>query len=245
MTSLAEALCHARAAGAVIKVDAAQRPTSVAAAYGVQAEAIARSGLEQVGWKIGAAAQAAIDMLGLDGPFLAPVLAPHCLPNGAEVAILPAQSPGLETEFLVGLGADLPTRDKPWQRDEVAAAVAYVAPSFEVVACRFEGGFPGNGMLAIADGGGNGAIVQGAPVKRLAALRSRRARAQPVDQRRACDLGQRQRPDLRRSDRRRRLAREPAADRRPRPAQRRFRDDRHLHRPRRAEGRRPRGGGFR
>jgi 2-keto-4-pentenoate hydratase len=165
MTSLAKALCSARASAGVIAVEPAQRPTSVAAAYGIQAEAIARSGLEQVGWKIGAAAQAAIDMLALDGPFLAPVLAPHCLPDGAEVAIVPGQNPGLETEFLVGLGADLPARDKPWQRDEVAAAVAFVAPSFEIVACRFEGGFKGNGLLAIADGGGNAAIVQGAPVR--------------------------------------------------------------------------------
>jgi 2-keto-4-pentenoate hydratase len=165
MASLAEVLCNARADGGVIAIEPARRPTSVAAAYGIQAEAIALSGLEQVGWKIGAAAQAAIDMLALDGPFLAPVLAPHCLADGAAVAVVPGQNPGLETEFLVGLGADLPARDQPYQRDEVAAAVAFVAPSFEVVACRFEGGFKGNGLLAIADGGGNAAIVQGAPVR--------------------------------------------------------------------------------
>jgi 2-keto-4-pentenoate hydratase len=165
MTSLAEALCNARAAGAVIAVAPAQRPGSVAAAYGIQAEAIARSGLPQVGWKIGAAAQAAIDMLALDAPFLAPLLAPHCLPDGAEIALVAGQNPGLETEFLLALGADLPARAEPWGRDEVAAAIDYVAPAFEIVACRFEGGFKGNGLLAIADGGGNAAVVQGAPVR--------------------------------------------------------------------------------
>lgn len=165
MASLAEALCNARASGGVITVDPAQRPTSVAAAYGIQAEAIARSGLKQVGWKLGAAAKPAMDMLALDAPFLAPLLAPHCLADGAEVAIVAGQSPGLETEFLVALGADLPARAEPWGFDEVAAAIDYVAPAFEVVACRFAGGFKGNGMIAIADGGGNAAVVQGAPVR--------------------------------------------------------------------------------
>jgi 2-keto-4-pentenoate hydratase len=165
MASLAEALCNARASGGVITVDPAQRPTSVAAAYGIQAEAIARSGLKQVGWKIGAAAQPAIDMLALNAPFLAPLLAPHCLADGPEVAIVAGQSPGLETEFLVALGADLRARAEPWGFDEVAAAIDHVAPAFEVVACRFAGGFKGNGMIAIADGGGNAAVVQGAPVR--------------------------------------------------------------------------------
>lgn len=162
---LAEALWNARAQGGVIAIDPAQRPANAAAAYEVQAATIALSGMAQVGWKIGAAAQAAIDMLALDGPFPAPVLAPHYLDDGAEIAVVAGQSPGLETEFLVGLGADLPARDRAYQRDEVAAAVAFIAPSFEIVACRFKGGFKGNGLLAIADGGGNAAVVQGAPVR--------------------------------------------------------------------------------
>jgi 2-keto-4-pentenoate hydratase len=165
MASLAEALWNARAHGDVIAVDPAQKPANEAAAYDIQAAGIALSGMARVGWKIGAAAQAAIDMLGLDGPFPAPVLAPHCLDDGAEVAVVEGQSPGLETEFLVGLGADLPARERAYQRDEVAAAVAFIAPSFEIVACRFMGGFKGNGLLAIADFGGNAAIVQGAPVR--------------------------------------------------------------------------------
>lgn len=164
MASLAEALCNARADGGVIAIEPAQRPTSAAAAYGIQAEAMARSGLKQVGWKLGAAAKPAMDMLALDAPFLAPLLAPHCLADGAEIALVAGQGPGLETEFLVALGADLPARAEPWQRDEVAAAVDYVAPAFEIVASRFEGGLKGNGLLVIADGGGNAAIVQGAPV---------------------------------------------------------------------------------
>jgi 2-keto-4-pentenoate hydratase len=47
----------------------------------------------------------------------------------------------------------------------VAAAVEFVAPAFEIIGCRFEGGLAGQGLLAIADGGGNAAIVQGQPVR--------------------------------------------------------------------------------
>lgn len=165
MASLAEALCNARADGGVIAIEPAQRPASAAAAYGIQAEAIARSGQKQVGWKIGAAAKPAMDLLALDAPFLAPLLAPHCLADDAQITLVAGQGPGLETEFLVALRADLPARAEPWQRDEVAAAVGYVAPAFEIVASRFEGGLKGNGLLVIADGGGNAAIVQGAPVR--------------------------------------------------------------------------------
>jgi 2-keto-4-pentenoate hydratase len=78
---------------------------------------------------------------------------------------MPAQGPGLETEFLVGLAADLPARERAYQRDEVAAAVEFVAPAFEIVGARFQGGLKGKGLLAIADGGANVAIVQGAPVR--------------------------------------------------------------------------------
>lgn len=164
MASLAEALWNARAAGGVIAVDAAQRPADADAAYRIQAEAIARSGMTQVGWKIGAAAQAAMDTLVLDAPFLAPLLAPHCVADGADIGLVAGQLPSLETEFLVGMSAALPPRSEPYRNDEVAAAVGFIAPAFEVVATRFEGGMKGNGLLAIADGGGNGMVVRGEPV---------------------------------------------------------------------------------
>lgn len=47
----------------------------------------------------------------------------------------------------------------------MAAAVAFVAPAFEIVGARFEGGLKGKGLLAIADGGANVAIVQGEPMR--------------------------------------------------------------------------------
>jgi 2-keto-4-pentenoate hydratase len=165
MTTLAEALWKARIDGRSIAVEAARAPASVAAAYQVQSAMTELAGLPRVGWKLGATTRASLDLLGLDGPILGPLFAPHCHANDAEVSLVTAQCPGLESEFLVGLGADLPSREHPYSREEVGAAVAFLAPAFEIVGCRFKGGFVGNGLLAIADGGGNVAVVQGEPVR--------------------------------------------------------------------------------
>ena len=63
--------------------------------------------------------------------------------------------PGIESEFAVGLAADLPCRAEAWTKEEVEAAVAWVGPAFEIVGTRLESGLAGAGMLAIADGGAN------------------------------------------------------------------------------------------
>jgi 2-keto-4-pentenoate hydratase len=165
MAGLAEALWKARIDGEVVALEAAQAPASVAAAYEVQAAMLELAGLPRVGWKLGATTRAALDLLALDEAFAGPLFAPHCHPSGAEIALLPAHRPGIETEFLLGLGADLPPRAAPYAAEEVASAVDFVAPAFEVIGCRFAGSLAGNGLLVIADGGGNAAIVQGAPVR--------------------------------------------------------------------------------
>jgi 2-keto-4-pentenoate hydratase len=162
--TLAEALWAARTSGQVVEVEAGRAPASIAAAYDVQAAITRAAGLAQVGWKLGATTTAAQDLLAIDQPFIGPLFARHCHPNGAEVALVAAQNPGLESEFLVGLEADLPARERPYEAGEVAAAVAFIAPAFEIVGARFAGGLAGNGLLAIADGGGNIAVVQGEPV---------------------------------------------------------------------------------
>jgi 2-keto-4-pentenoate hydratase len=164
-TTLAEALWAARSNGDVIEIAPAQQPTTAAAAYAMQAAMIELAGLTQVGWKIGATTAATQALLGVDEPLLGPLFAPHCHPDGAEVALVAAHRPGLESEFLLGLAADLPPRERPYQASEVAGAVAFVAPAFEIIGCRFEAGLAGNGLLVIADGGGNAAIVQGEPVR--------------------------------------------------------------------------------
>jgi 2-keto-4-pentenoate hydratase len=162
---LAKALWDARVNGDVITVEEADQPANAAAAYVIQADSVALSGLEQVGWKLGATNAKILEMLGLDEPILGPLFAPHCHTSGARLALPMAHRPALETEFLIGLTADLPAREGTYERDEAAAAIGYVAPAFELVGFRFAGEIQGRGLLAIADGGANTAIIQGEPIR--------------------------------------------------------------------------------
>lgn len=162
---LAKALWEARVNGDVVTVDEAEQPADAASAYAIQAEIVARAGMEQVGWKLGATNTKILELLGLDEPLLGPVFAPHCHASGARVALPMAHRPALETEFLIGLAADLPARGRAYERDEVLAAIGHVAPAFELVGFRFAGEFQGRGRLTIADGGANVAVIQGEPVR--------------------------------------------------------------------------------
>ena len=163
--TLAEDLWSARIEGDVTAIEAAQAPATAAAAYEVQTAMIQLAGLAQVGWKIGATTKATQELLAVDEPLVGPLFAPHCHPDGAEVKLVAAQRPGLESEFLLSLAADLPPREHPYETSEAAAVVDFIAPAFEIIGCRFAGGLAGKGLLAIADGGANAAIVQGEPVR--------------------------------------------------------------------------------
>ena len=164
-TTLAETLWAARIQGNVIAIEPSQQPATAAAAYEVQTAMLKLAGLPQAGWKIGATTKATLELLAVDEPFVGPLFRPHCHPNGAEVSLVAAHRPGLESEFLLGLAADLPARARPYEATEVAAAIDFVAPAFEIIGCRFEGGLAGKGVLVIADGGANAAIVQGEPMR--------------------------------------------------------------------------------
>jgi 2-keto-4-pentenoate hydratase len=161
---LAEALWKARTSGEVVAIEPATVPTT-AVAYDIQATMIKLAGLEQVGWKIGATTNATLELLAVDQPLVGPLFASYRYPDGAEIPLVAAHRPGLESEFLVGLGADVPPRERPYHPGEVADAVAFLAPAFEIIGCRFAGGLAGRGLLAIADGGANAAIVQGERVR--------------------------------------------------------------------------------
>ena len=159
--SLSRLLWEARRDGRRVEVDDRDRPRDEASAYAVQRGAAEASGYEIAGFKIGATAQVAMDLLGVSGPFFGPLFREAFRENDAAVSLPMAHSPGIESEFAVELAADLPRRAEAWTQEEVAAAVAWVGPAFEIVGTRLAGGLPGAGMLAIADGGVNIDFVRG------------------------------------------------------------------------------------
>lgn len=158
---LARRLWEARRGGYRIRVEEGERPAGEAEAYAVQRGITEVSGCTVAGFKIGATAQVAMDMLGVEGPFFGPLYREAFRHDGATIRLPAAHAPGMECEFVVGLASDLPPRDALWPAEEVHAAVAWVAPGLEIVGTRLESGLAGAGVLAIADGGANVDFVLG------------------------------------------------------------------------------------
>ena len=159
--TLSRLLWEARRDGRRVRVDDGDRPRDEASAYAVQRGAAEASGYEIAGFKIGATAQVAMDLLGVSGPFFGPLFREAFRENDAAISLPMAHSPGIESEFAVELAADLPRRAEGWTKEEVEEAVAWVGPAFEIVGTRLESGLPGAGVLAIADGGANIDFVRG------------------------------------------------------------------------------------
>jgi 2-keto-4-pentenoate hydratase len=160
---LAYRLWKARLNGTLIDVSGIEAPADEAAAYAVQAAVLRLADAEQVGFKIGATNAAAIAALGVSGPFYGQLFDRFHRANGSDVPVPGDHKAILETEFVVTLARDLPARPTEYTLDEVAAAVAWVRPGFEIVATRFDIPLKGNGKLLIADCGGNMDFVLGDP----------------------------------------------------------------------------------
>ena len=161
---LAEALWRARGDGTTIAADATGKPDNVDAAYALQAEGAHLAG-PRAGWKMGATSAQIQGLLDLDAPFYAPLFVPFVHDSGAAFTVSPAHAAGVEAEFAVYLGRDLPPRGAAYSRDDVAAAVAAVAPAIEVAGSRVPNWrTKPKGMMLIADDGCNVAFAAGAKV---------------------------------------------------------------------------------
>ncbi len=156
----------ARRDGRVIEIADAETPADEATSYMVQAEAVAASGHDRAGWKVGSTSLEAQKLLGTSGPGASPVLAPFSYPNRSAVPIYSAHHPALEGEFALRFGKALPARPEPYEEAEVLDAIDAVAPGLEIVGSRRVGGLFGQGrMLVNADFGANIAFAHGEWVK--------------------------------------------------------------------------------
>lgn len=157
--SPAQLLWNARVNKTQIAHDFDGQPTSETEAYNVQTEMIVASGLDVVGWKIGATVEALFPVLGVTQPFLGPLFKPYTYDTGTAIEAI--SSTKIETEIAVRIKSDLPARKTPYSRTEIEAAVHSIHPSFEIIEARFDGELTGAGLRAIADGGLNGGVVLG------------------------------------------------------------------------------------
>lgn len=139
-------------------------PASVADGDQIQDALAELWGLEVVGWKVGAASEAAMKMLGCDAPFAGRVFAPYLLTSPAEVAVAALHRLAVEAEFAFRLGRDLPPRADAYDFDAVADAVDTAYPAIELINDYWVDGLALGVAHLIADNGSNGGLVLGAPV---------------------------------------------------------------------------------
>lgn len=82
-----------------------------------------------IGWKVGFAAPAALEMLGTDRPLVGYLLARNVVADGAAVSLAGWTRPALEPEIFVRLAADVPA-SASWS--EVRDAIGGIGPAIEL-----------------------------------------------------------------------------------------------------------------
>ncbi len=145
-------------------------PLSLDDAYSIQ-EAFAREcKLPVVGYKIGCASKESQALVGASGPFAARIFAPTRFDSPAEISARDFFTVGVEAEFAFTMRAALPPRRTPYERTEVARAVASVSPVIELCDTRLENWKAARIEEIIADNGFHGGLVAGTPVNEWESL---------------------------------------------------------------------------
>jgi 2-keto-4-pentenoate hydratase len=147
---------HAAALAAAFENDELIAPLPDAAvaddptARALQAAVIARLAAAPSGWKIGATAAEAQRLMATTEPFYGPVFGPNVWADGA-IVDLPAGFRGVECEFALRIGAELPPRTGGYGVEQLVIAVDAVVPALELVATRQRLDGIGDARRATAD----------------------------------------------------------------------------------------------
>ncbi|WP_137109594.1 2-oxo-hept-4-ene-1,7-dioate hydratase [Rhodobacter sp. SY28-1] len=137
-------------------------------AYAVQAALVARkraNGAQGIGWKIGLTSRAMQQALNITTPDSGVLLDDMLFPDGAKVPKGRFIQPRIEAEIAFVLKA--PLQGRQITRDEVLAAIDYVAPGLEILDTRILRADPATGRAriitdTISDNAANAGIVLGA-----------------------------------------------------------------------------------
>jgi len=131
----------------------ALRPQTNDAAYAVQDLVMAQLGTTGA-WKVGAPGIAAT-------PNCAPIARSVIFGDGATVPGGLLRLRGVEVEIGFKLGADLPPRDRPYETDDIRAAIASTHLMLEIVESRYVDWRVVDKPSVLADFNSNGALVVG------------------------------------------------------------------------------------
>ena len=102
--NLAKMLLAARREGHAVEEAELGVVGTLADGFDVQARQAGLCGHDIVGWKLGATAQAPMDLLGLEEPFLGPIYDIAVVDNGAKIPISAAHKNFFESEIALVLG---------------------------------------------------------------------------------------------------------------------------------------------
>ena len=162
MNALAAKLARARAEARMLDLQAgAGQIGSVAEAYELQDALAATSGAVRA-WKVSALVPEQQRGYPTDRPVGGALFAPFVQNAPAWVTLKSFIAPLMECEIAFLLGRDLPARQAPYERAEIAEAVEALVPAIEVADCRWPADAPD--LLKLADDMGNGAFITGTPI---------------------------------------------------------------------------------
>lgn len=113
------------------------RPATRADGYAIQAALARVSGQPVAGWKIAATSAAGQAHIQVDGPLAGRLLDGRVLASGSAVPLDGNLMRVAEAEFVFRVGRDLGPRDRPYETDEVLAAVDALYLGIEVPDSRF------------------------------------------------------------------------------------------------------------
>jgi len=139
-------------------------PLALDDAYSIQEAFVRECKLPVVGYKIGCASKESQALVGVAGPFAARIFAPTRFDSPAEISMRDFFTVGVEAEFGFTMRRALPVRRTPYERAEVACAVASVAPVIELCDTRLENWKAARIEEIIADNGFHGGLVVGTAV---------------------------------------------------------------------------------
>jgi 2-keto-4-pentenoate hydratase len=116
----------------VDEIPARLRPASREESYAIQLLYEKRSAKPLFGWKIAATSKAGQAHIGIDRPIAGRILAERVHEGGALVDLGANRMLVAEPEFAFRFGRDLPARPRPYEVDEMLAAVASLHPAIEL-----------------------------------------------------------------------------------------------------------------
>lgn len=137
------------------------RSLGLSDAYSIQRQAIELWSDEVAGWKIGATSKEVQSVFGISEPVYGPVFKRTVFQSPAQLDAAAFQHRIVEAEFAFRFGDDLPSRAKPYTRDEIVPVIDAIIPSIEILSPRLKTLTGSHISTVIADFCGNGGAVLG------------------------------------------------------------------------------------